>query len=157
PVAGPELDASYWAQNLRDPVLFAPTVEALAADRDAAFIEMSPHPILTEAILQTLEHAGARGIALPSLRREQPEREVMLESLGGLYTFGLRIDWSRVYPVAGPASALPSYPWQRQRYWVEPASPSARDAREPDGHPLLGRRLDLAVPSANEIWENDLA
>ncbi len=55
----------------------------------------------------------------------EEERAVMLESLGALYTLGHPVDWKRLYSDGGRYVRLPSYPWQRDRYWLEPAASSA--------------------------------
>jgi len=53
------------------------------------------------------------------LRRGRDERETLLEALGGLWTLGLPVDWTGVFPDGGKFVRLPSYPFQRQRYWFE--------------------------------------
>ncbi|GET39291.1 hypothetical protein [Microseira wollei] len=60
-----------------------------------------------------------KGMVIPSLRRKESERLMMLGSLGKLYTLGYPVDWHQLYPQAGNFVRLPSYPWQRQRYWYE--------------------------------------
>jgi acyl transferase domain-containing protein/thioesterase domain-containing protein/acyl carrier protein len=116
---GMSFDASYWGRNLREPVLFATTVQRLAKDGYGTFLELSPHPILLGAIQQGLDHSGQEHALLPSLRREEGERSAMLGSLGALYTQGYAVDWNRLYPSGGRYVRLPTYPWQRQRYWLE--------------------------------------
>src|SRR5438093_78508 len=77
--------AAYWADNLRKPVLFSPAIQRLLENGHNIFLELSPHPILLPAIEQVLSHTHRDGQALPSLRREQKDRAVMLESLAALY------------------------------------------------------------------------
>ena len=72
---GSEFDAEYWARNLRQPVLLSATVERLAGDGNTTFIEMSPHPILLPAIETGLAALGLSGAVMPSLRRDEDERE----------------------------------------------------------------------------------
>jgi epothilone polyketide synthase E len=118
-VPGAALTPEYWARNLREPVLFHPTVQKLLDSGCGPFLELSPHPILLAPIEETLHAAGRKGPALPSLYREQGEREVLLSSLGALYASGREIEWRRLYPAGGRAVPLPRYPWQRKRHWVE--------------------------------------
>jgi len=79
---GVTCDATYWVRNLREPVLFSTAVQRLRDDGYDIFLEISPHPILLSAIQQGLAHSGREGNVLPSLRREENERLVMLRSLG---------------------------------------------------------------------------
>ncbi len=156
---GLEFDAPYWARNLREPVLFAPAVQQVLDDGHDIFLEISPHPILLSAIQQGCQHRGHEGAVLPSLRREEEEHTVMLGSLGTLYTLGCAVDWSRSYPTGGQCVRLPSYPWQRERCWLETA------AGEPDSqwehvprngrakHPLLGRHFQSADAAETHFWE----
>jgi acyl transferase domain-containing protein/surfactin synthase thioesterase subunit len=116
---GQDFDATYWARNIREPVCFAAAVDELVQTQHNLFVELSPHPVLGMNISQCLHARSGKGIVLPSLRRQQGEKFVMLESLGVLYTQGYPIDWSRLYPFAGRCVSLPSYPWQRERYWLE--------------------------------------
>ena len=113
------MDSAYWVDNLRKPVLFADAVQALCRDGHDIFLEISPHPILLPAIQQGFQHANHSGLALPSLRRDEDEQAVLLESFGGLYTHGYPVDWTRIYPSPAPHVSLPAYPWQRERYWFE--------------------------------------
>ncbi|MEK7325583.1 MAG: acyltransferase domain-containing protein, partial [Chloroflexota bacterium] len=113
---GSTFDANYWTQNLRQPVLFSNAVRRLAKEGNTVFIEMSPHPILLSAI-----ESGGLGdvLTVASLRREEDEPAAMLGSLGALYAAGYAIDWRKLYPDGGRQVRLPSYPWQRKRFWVE--------------------------------------
>jgi len=94
---------------------------------------------------------------LASIRREEDEHTVMLRSLGLLYSSGYAIDWNRIYPERGVAKvALPSYPWQRQRCWLEPnadANYQSEHAGNPGaGNSLLGRHFKSAGSGA-DYWE----
>ena len=137
---GPECDARYWFRNLRQPVLFGQVVESLIAAGHDTFVELSPHPLLLPSVQQSFDECGAPGIAVPSGRRDEPQRRVLLESLAAMYEHGLEIDWAALYPEPGEVLPLPSYPWQRERFWFESA---ASAPSEPDGW----RRLDTATGS----------
>jgi acyl transferase domain-containing protein len=79
---------------------------------------MSPHPILVPFVEQTAETNGVAAVVVGSTRREEPEVETALTSLGQFYVHGGALDWSAFYP-CGNLVPLPAYPWQRQRYWIE--------------------------------------
>lgn len=151
-INGSELDAAYWARNLREPVLFLAAVRQLFESGHSIFVEISPHPILLPAIEDSLYHLSLPGAVVASLRREAEEQMAMLESLGLLYALGQSVDWGKLYLSGGRCVRLPAYPWQRQRYWLEPTS-RARLSVGTDvpvdtaqrSHPLLGRRLRSAL------------
>ncbi|XXX73393.1 SDR family NAD(P)-dependent oxidoreductase [Sorangium sp. So ce134] len=162
-VEGTELTAEYWVRNLRNPVLFAQSIQRLVEQGHTLFVEMSPHPMLSPAIEEGLRHAERDGAALPSLRREQEERRVLLSSLGALYAHGYPVTWKRLYPSAGRCVPLPAYPFQRERYWIEAAAQPNGAAQRPrasrpdaQGHPLLGASLAIATRPGVHCWEHTL-
>jgi len=140
---GANLDAGYWARNLRSTVRFHEALNGLADAGNAIFLELGPHPLLVPVINQSLGSLGIEGSAYPSLRRDEDDRSVMLETAGALYTKGVSVQWNRIYP-KGRCVALPSYPWQRERHWIETESASIADSKDdaigaPGVRPLLGR------------------
>ncbi len=140
-----DYDAGYWGRNLRQPVLFAPALAALAADGPAAFLEIGPHPLLTVPMSQCLERSDAA--VLTTLRRDQPERDSLLRSAAVLYAQGYSIRWSAVNP-PGALTRLPGYPWQRRRFWVKaPSRQKAAAAVRTYRNPLLGGRLRAPLPT----------
>lgn len=155
--AGEAFDARYWGDNLRQPVLFAAALQQALADGFNTFIEIGPHPVLLTAVEQNLQHAGlSDGLALASMRRDEDERAVLLETLGRLYAAGFPVAWQHQYPSGGRAVPLPSYPWQQQRFWLAPKAATSRRAPG-GGHPLIGQRLPtLAHLPQVSIWENTL-
>jgi NADPH:quinone reductase-like Zn-dependent oxidoreductase/malonyl CoA-acyl carrier protein transacylase/NADP-dependent 3-hydroxy acid dehydrogenase YdfG/acyl carrier protein len=125
-VSGAELSAEYWADNVRQPVRFAQSVQSLIDDGHLVFVEMSPHPILLPSVQEILGTAARDGVAVGSLRRKQDERQTLLESLGTLWVHGYRVAWARQFPAGGRKVQLPTYPWQRERYWIEGARGAAK-------------------------------
>ncbi|MEM9457630.1 MAG: acyltransferase domain-containing protein [Myxococcota bacterium] len=87
-LAGPELGADYWPRNLREPVLFHQAIAQAIERGVTAMVELNPHPIVTPAIRQTLDHHGYPALVVPSTRRKEHERRVMLEGLASLYVTG---------------------------------------------------------------------
>ncbi len=148
PIDGARLDAAYWMRNLREPVQFAAAIRRLREDGCDAFVEISPHPVLLPAIEQ--------GLCVPSLRRNEPERAVLLESLGALYTGGLVVDWERLYPAGGRCVGLPPYPWQRERFWY-PVAPGDAARRPAAGtHPLLDEHVVSSANPGTHFWQGRL-
>ena len=134
--AGSELDATYWGRNVREPVRFAAALEAMAAAGVNTFIELSPHPVLAVAMHETLEAGGHAAVVTASLRRGREERATMLAAAAQLHACGVPLDWKRVLPPGGRHATLPTYPWQRKRYWFTPA---ARTAAAPSPASVLRR------------------
>ena len=77
------------------------------------------HPNLAETIDQCLRQRDAAGTVVPMLPAESQERELVLEALGKLYVEGYTLDWSAIYPDNSRFIQLPTYPWQRERIWLE--------------------------------------
>ncbi len=155
---GSEFDAIYWARNLREPVLFSSSIQRLLQDGNDTFIEISAHPILLSGIQQGIHHAGKEGAVLASIRREEEEHTAMLRSLGLLYSSGYPVEWSLIYPEPGECVRLPSYPWQRQRCWLEAGADSTYrselTAKHPgSGNSLLGRHFKSAESGGSDYWE----
>jgi surfactin synthase thioesterase subunit/acyl carrier protein len=113
-----QLDAAYWFDNLRQPVLFHQATRALLADGYRCFVETSPHPVLSVGMQETFDDAGQRAFALGSLRREDGGPERFLTSVAEGHTRGLPVDWTVVYAADAERVELPTYAFQRQRYWL---------------------------------------
>ncbi len=115
-VEGPELDPGYWYANVRQTVRFADAVRELAADGSGTFIEISPHPVLSAAVTETTEEAGATAAAGGTLTREDAGARALLAALAWAYVHGIGVDWAAVLG-GGRLVGLPTYAFQRQRYW----------------------------------------
>ncbi|MGK3959668.1 type I polyketide synthase [Sorangium sp. So ce118] len=129
-VSGDELDPAYWARNMREPVRFSTAVEAAVAAGYRTFLEVGPHPVLAGHLKQCLleqKEQQAEGHALFALRRGEEARRCLLQSLGALYAHGHPVDFRRLHPHGGRCVSLPTYPWQRQRYWTQRDTSAARD------------------------------
>ena len=152
---GADFGTDYWVRNLRSPVLLSDMVEQARSDGHDLFIEVSPHPILVPSLTDCLAAASGDAVALPSTRRDADEREALLGTLGEFYTRGGAVAWSTVYPEGSPFVELPAYPWQRQRYWIDPIEAPVR--RAAGHHPLLGESLRSSLHPGTEFWEHRLA
>ncbi|HTF53703.1 MAG TPA: SDR family NAD(P)-dependent oxidoreductase, partial [Pseudonocardia sp.] len=131
-LTGAELDAGYWYASLRSSVQFSRAVEVLGRAGYGVFIEASAHPVLTAAVTDTLEKLRERSdpaegpgavrepVVTGTLRRDDGGPARLLASLAEVHVQGVVVDWARVLPV-GQRIGLPTYAFQRQRYWPEPA------------------------------------
>ncbi|MFI9787982.1 type I polyketide synthase, partial [Kitasatospora sp. NPDC051984] len=129
------MDADYWYRNLRGTVRFDAAVRSLAEQGHEVFVEVSPHPVLTMAIQDTVEATGAAEppVVVGTLRRDDGGLRRALRSAAELWVAGAAVDWSAVYAGTGARpTALPGYPFQLRRYWLEPeALPDAGPAADP--------------------------
>ncbi|NBH09670.1 type I polyketide synthase, partial [Amycolatopsis sp. SID8362] len=104
-----DLDAGYWYRNLRRPVEFARTTERLVESGHDVFIECSPHPVLVSALAESTT-------ALGTLKRNDGGPVRVLAALGEAHVHGVPVDWALP---AGTPAALPTYPFQRERFWLD--------------------------------------
>ncbi len=142
------LDAGYWYENLRRTVRFDRATEAAHESGRSTFVEVSPHPVLTMAVEETL---AGDGIVLGTLRRESGGRERWLTALAEAWVRGLPVDWRAALPEAAPV-ALPTYAFDHERYWPRPKGTVALDGVD---HPLV----DTVVPvaGAGVLWLGSLS
>ncbi|MFD7028398.1 type I polyketide synthase [Streptomyces sp. NPDC059917] len=159
-----QADAEYWFRNLRQPVRFLDTVRELIAAGHTTFVEVSAHPVLTSPVEETGEAVGVEVFAGGTLRRDQGGSRRFLASLGELWVRGGTPDWSAVYAPVDEGTEpveLPTYAFQRDRYWLAPSAagspvqvelPSAPVAEPVDGFrqkvldaPTAGRRLRIVL------------
>ncbi|MBE2181076.1 MAG: SDR family NAD(P)-dependent oxidoreductase, partial [Chthoniobacterales bacterium] len=141
-------DADYWWRNIRQPVLFSATIAKMLELGYHTFLEVGPHPVLGGSLLECLHtaKAGADTRVFSSLKRQKPERETMLSSLGALVVSGQAADWEKIHPHAR-RTRLPAYPWKLESSWTElPSSRSSRLAGA--AHPLLGH----PTPDSEGVW-----
>ncbi|WP_157882204.1 type I polyketide synthase, partial [Streptomyces rubellomurinus] len=141
------LDAEYWYRNLREPVRFADTVQALTADGYGVFVEVSPHPVLAMHIAAT---AGS-AVVQPTLRRNEEEVHRLRLSMAELYTRGLDLAWDDVFTGARRVP-LPTYAFQRETYWVDGAVTVAASESPSTAPAAMVETPDPTGPSEAELW-----
>jgi myxalamid-type polyketide synthase MxaE and MxaD len=152
--AGTGPDARYWRRHTREAVRFAACIDALRASGATALVEVGPHPTLIKLAAQAAPQAAWSAMA--SLRRGRDDRREMLSSLAALFVRGAAVRWDAVIAnQGGHRRALPTYPFQRERYWVAAADVQA-PAEASRAHPLLGERRMLAGGQRSYVWERDI-
>ncbi|MCX6043715.1 MAG: acyltransferase domain-containing protein, partial [Chloroflexi bacterium] len=134
-LAGAEIATpAYWVRQVRETVRFAEGVATLHAQGIDSFLEIGPQPVLVGLAQQALAHAPTAdrpALYLPSLRAQQHDWQQILTSLGRLYERGAAIDWVAFdQDYARRKVALPTYPFQRKRYWL-PRVETARQNHQP--------------------------
>ncbi len=119
-------------------------MQTLLEGKYEIFLEIGPKPILLGIGRQCLSED--RRVWLPSLRPEKEEWQQMLESLGQLYVRGTQVDWSGFDRDYGRRKvALPTYPFQRECYWIENINKyQKKQYLSKKLHPLLGEKVNFA-------------
>ncbi|MEV7630575.1 beta-ketoacyl synthase N-terminal-like domain-containing protein, partial [Actinoplanes sp. NPDC089786] len=143
-VDGP-LDRDYWYRNLRQPVGFHTAVEALQALGETVFVEVSASPVL----LPAMDDA----VTVATLRRDDGTITRMHTALAEAHVLGVNVDWPHVIGDTGRRTLdLPTYAFQRQRYWGDATRPVGDVSGAGLGavrHPLLG--AVVAVPDTDGV------
>ncbi len=148
-------DASYWVQHLRQAVRFAEGLTTLAQDAERVFLEVGPGRALA-SLARSHPAIGPQRVVVTSLRHPQDRQDdqaVLLSALGQLWLAGVAPDWQAFYAAEERYRIpLPTYPFERQRFWVEPDRP---DERAAGAQPTIAKRPDLAswfyVPSWRRV------
>ncbi|WP_454560914.1 acyltransferase domain-containing protein, partial [Mycobacterium haemophilum] len=124
------LTAAYWYENLRQTVKFADAIRTATAAGINTFVEVSPHPILTLNIEQTVgcgQSTLDESLVVGSLRRDEDEGAAILRAAGELFVHGAHIDWATTFIGRNARQIdLPTYAFQRSQYWL-PNRPAASD------------------------------
>ncbi|MFF2851894.1 SDR family NAD(P)-dependent oxidoreductase [Streptomyces sp. NPDC058001] len=136
----------YWVQHVRAAVRFGDGVTALAAEGVGVLVEVGPDSVLTALAQESLDGQDSLR-AVPLLRKDRPEPDSLLTGLAQAFVYGVPVDWSALLP-GGRRVELPTYAFQRRRYWLEDADiaggdPAALGLTGVD-HPLLGAAVPLA-------------
>jgi acyl transferase domain-containing protein len=152
------LDTGYWVSNLREQVRFADAIRMLLADGYRIFIEAAPHPVLILGIQETIDAAGIPAAVIPTLRRDHGDDTRVAHALAHAFTVGAAVDWARRFPAdpAPQAVDLPTYAFQRQRYWLTGPGHTTT-AETPAAQPDNGREqkpatAPPALTGRRDVW-----
>ncbi|NRN71449.1 Erythronolide synthase, partial [Kibdelosporangium sp. 4NS15] len=125
------LNAEYWYRNLRETVEFDAATRLLLAQGPVLFAEMSPHPVLVTGIQESIEDSGVAAAVVGSLRREEGGLPRLLRSVAQAHAHGAPVDWAPVLPTHAARVDLPTYPFQRERYWLTAPAADTSEATDP--------------------------
>lgn len=134
----------YWVRHITAPVRFAPAMAGLIQQGYDLFVEIGPHPVLAGMGRRIAPEAALHW--LPSLSRGRPDWQQILHSLGQLYTCGMPVDWASFYAhETHQRVILPTYPFRRERFWLEPEpTVAAWRALEPQDTEQVLQRLQAS-------------
>ncbi|MEU6485460.1 SDR family NAD(P)-dependent oxidoreductase [Streptomyces sp. NPDC046887] len=148
----------FWVEHVRRPVRFADTVGQLGALGAAHHLELGPDGVLSGLVRDCLAGgdgsgggaspaAGPSPLVLPTLRGGRAEADTLLDAVGALYAHGVPVDWRALFTGrGGRRTALPTYAFQRRRYWLDVPARQRSGAPRPEGraHPFLWSRTQTA-------------
>ena len=156
-IGGERLDASYWWRNIREPVRFEAAVDHLLMSAGATvFLELGPHPVLRDYVLQCAKDRDAAATVIPTLRRPsatraEPELDNLWGAICACHANGVT-DPGELFERPAVPAALPFYPWQRQSFWSGVVPLPDMPTYSHRDHPLLGYR----IAAGDALWENRL-
>ena len=152
PEDGASFDAQYFWENLRGTVRFAEAITDLVEKGATTFVEMNSHPLLCQAITQTLAQ-GPRPSAFASMRRNEDERSVLLRTASELFVRGVPISWETLLPDA-PLLHLPPTPLRAERFAIDYRKRDNRGARRASAsHALPVEVVALPDRPAEVRWQ----
>lgn len=117
----------YWVRHVRETVRFIDGIRKLETEGVTAFLELGPDATLTAMSRACLtEQHNEHAVLVPALRTGRPESQTLLTALAELHIHGITVDWATLFDGRGAAWVeLPTYAFQRQRYWLEAPRPTA--------------------------------
>jgi phthiocerol/phenolphthiocerol synthesis type-I polyketide synthase A len=139
-------DADYWSANLRNPVRFSHAVAAAGADY-GTFVEVSPHPLLTHAISDTLDEVHHHSIS--TLQRDTHDTLTFRTNLNITHT----VQPPNIDHPAGPHPVIPTTPWHHTRHWIVAKERVNVAGSAPKFGTLLGAHIAVATTPPARLWQ----
>jgi phthiocerol/phenolphthiocerol synthesis type-I polyketide synthase A len=142
-------DADYWCANLRNPVRFSQAIAAAGAEH-GTFVEISPHPVLTHAISETLGSVHHHSVA--TLQRDTDDTVTFHANLNSTHTVRPR---ETPHPPE-PHAPVPTTPWHRTRHWISTKKRLDAAGAMPASGTLLGGHIAVATTPPTRLWQSML-
>ncbi|WP_079097724.1 phthiocerol type I polyketide synthase PpsB [Mycobacterium tuberculosis] len=158
----PVFDAEHWATNMRNPVHFQQAIASAGSGADGAyhtFIEISAHPLLTQAIADTLEDAhrptksAAKYLSIGTLQRDADDTVPFRTNL---YTADIAHP-PHTCPPPEPHPTIPTTPWQHTHHWIATTHPSTAAPEDPGSNKVVVNGQSTSESRALEDWCHQLA
>jgi acyl transferase domain-containing protein/acyl carrier protein len=147
------IDPEYWARHLRQTVRFAQGARELLQEPNRILVEIGPGQTLTTLAKQQLKGRTDQPLVVPTLpppKNNKSDDEALLTTLGRLWLGGVQLDWSAFYAnERRHRIPLPSYPFERQRYWIEPGKINSNGGRRV----ASGKLPDITQWFYSRLWK----
>jgi len=155
PRADPVCDSSYWIDNLRHSVRFRSAVQASLDDGHSLFVEVSPHPIVTRAVIQNAAAIDVNVNVFPSVTRDIAMPHGLLDLVGAVYNCGAALDFGALYS-DGPLLDLPLPAWTHYPLFLEQTTQAGDKYQVASTHPLLNIYRRLQEEPERHVWVSDV-
>ncbi len=144
---------AYWVRHVRQAVRFLDGFRTLEAEGASTFLELGPHGVLCSMGADCLsDDARERAAFLPALRKDRPETDALVATLGALHARGQAVDWAAFFaPARSRRVSLPTYAFQRELFWLEVPSAGGDGGGSPrlfEGSGTAGHRDAAATTAA---------
>ncbi|OYD09085.1 hybrid non-ribosomal peptide synthetase/type I polyketide synthase [Paludifilum halophilum] len=155
-------DPDYWVRHMTETVRFAEGIDRLTAEPNTVFLEIGPGRDLSVLVQRSLDQARSQ-YALHLLRSplySQSDTRFLLQKVGWLWLYGVKVDWEAFQAERKPCrTSLPTYPFERQRFWVEDASsPPSNESHLPltvEQRLAKGKRPNIADWFYLPVWKKE--
>ncbi|MEV0505811.1 acyltransferase domain-containing protein, partial [Streptomyces spectabilis] len=141
-------DPEYWVRHIREAVRFHDGLNALTGQGVSTILELGPDAVLTAMAHDTITEPEGQSGLVAAVRKDRAEPDTFLAALAQLHVRGIGVDWAPLYAGARRRVDLPTYAFQRRRYWPRAAVGAAGDVPATGlvaaGHPFLGAAVPLA-------------
>ncbi|MBB5106850.1 type I polyketide synthase [Streptomyces spectabilis] len=141
-------DPEYWVRHIREVVRFHDGLNALTGHGVTTLLELGPDAVLTAMAHDTITEPESQSGLVAAVRKDRAEPDTFLAALAQLHVRGIDVDWTPLYAGARRRVDLPTYAFQRRRYWPRAAAGAAGDVSATGlvaaGHPFLGAAVPLA-------------
>lgn len=143
---------AYWVRHIRQTVRFSDGVQELLRERNRVMLEVGPGQTLTSLVRQIADRSLAQRVipSLPAPKEPQSDVAFALTALGKLWLAGVGVDWEALYKDNQRRRVfLPTYPFERQRYWIDVARNPATATRAQSS----GKQTDIADWFYVPVWK----
>ncbi|WP_143670193.1 type I polyketide synthase, partial [Streptomyces antimycoticus] len=138
----------FWVRHVREAVRFLDGVRTLEAQGVTTYLELGPDGVLTAMAQECVTDPEADAAFAAALRKDRAEAETLTAAIARAHVRGVAVDWEAFFSGTGAQrTELPTYPFQRERYWLEAPAGAVGDVVSAGlgsaDHPLLGAAVDL--------------